>query len=322
MRPALALSAPSTISPMPFLIAAFCVLWSSAFSAAKIALADCPPLLLLSARFLSAGIVVLGAAAVLRLPWRLSRRDIVALAGLGAVNNALYLGLNYVGMQTVSAGLSALIVSANPVLTALLAALFLNEGMTWRKAGGLLLGVGGVAFIVESRISGGIDNPIGIAFTVAALMSMVGGTILFKRLAPNGGLWIGNGVQNLAGGLAVTPFAFAFESVGDVVPTWRLVVALGYSVLLVSVFGYLLWFHLLTEVGATAASAYHFLMPPLGMMFGWLLLGERVAWPDLLGILPVAIGIYLVTRPASVAVQKSASFCVETDMRTSEPKPH
>jgi drug/metabolite transporter (DMT)-like permease len=305
MRPALALSAPSTINPMPFLIAAFCVLWSSAFSAAKIALADCPPLLLLSARFLSAGIVVLGAAAVLRLPWRLSRSDIVALAGLGAVNNALYLGLNYLGMQTVSAGLSALIVSANPVLTALLAAVFLNEGMTWRKAGGLLLGVGGVAFIVESRISGGIDNPIGIAFTVAALMSMVGGTILFKRLAPNGGLWIGNGVQNLAGGLAVTPFAFAFESVGDVVPTWWLVVALAYSVLLVSVVGYLLWFHLLTEVGATAASAYHFLMPPLGMMFGWLLLGERVAWPDLLGILPVAIGIYLVTRPAGPPQSKN-----------------
>jgi drug/metabolite transporter (DMT)-like permease len=293
---------------MPFLIAAFCVLWSSAFSAAKIALADCPPLLLLSARFLSTGIVVLGAAAVLRLPWCLSRRDVVALAGLGAVNNALYLGLNTVGMQTVSAGLSALIVSANPVLTALLAAVFLNEGMTWRKAGGLLLGVGGVAFIVESRVSGGIDNPIGVAFTAAALMSMVGGTILFKRLAPNGGLWIGNGVQNLAGGLAVTPFAFAFESVGDVIPTSRLIVALAYSVLFVSVFGYLLWFHLLTEVGATAASAYHFLMPPLGMMFGWLLLGERVAWPDLLGILPVAIGIYLVTRPTSVAVQKSASF--------------
>ena len=59
----------------------------------------------------------------------------------------------------------------------------------------------------------------------------------------------------------------------------------------------MLWFHLLTVSGATAASSYHFLMPPLGVLFGWLLLGERVAWPDLLGILPVAIGIYLVTRP-------------------------
>jgi hypothetical protein len=87
--------------------------------------------------------------------------------------------------------------------------------------------------------------------------------------------------------------------VGDVTPTWSLIVALGYSALLVSVVGYLLWFHLLTTSGATAASAYHFMMPPLGMLFGWLLLGERVAPADLIGIVPVALGIYLVTRPAA-----------------------
>ncbi len=50
--------------------------------------------------------------------------------------------------------------------------------------------------------------------------------------------------------------------------------------------------------GATAASAYHFLMPPLGLLFGWLLLGEHAAPADLIGIIPVAFGIYLVTRPA------------------------
>jgi drug/metabolite transporter (DMT)-like permease len=304
MRAAAALSATKPIHSFdttPLLIAAFVLLWSSAFAAAKVALADCPPLLLLAARFLLAGAVVLGAAAVVRTPWRLSRRDIGALVLLGVINNALYLGLNYIGMRSISSGLSALIVSANPVLTGLLAGVFLNEGMTWRKATGLLLGVGGVAFIVEGRITGGLDNPVGVAFTAAALVSLVAGTILFKRLAPNGGLWIGNGVQNLAGGLAVLPFAFSIESVGDVVPSWRLLLALGYSVLLVSVFGYLLWFHLLTTTGASAASAYHFLMPPLGMTFGWLLLGEHVAWPDLLGIVPVAIGIYLVTRPAGTA---------------------
>ena len=48
--------------------------------------------------------------------------------------------------------------------------------------------------------------------------------------------------------------------------------------------------------GASAASAYHFFMPPLGVMFGWLLLGERVNLLDLAGIVPVALGIYLVTR--------------------------
>jgi len=296
---------PGAVSSMPFLIAIFCLLWSSAFAVAKLALADCPPLLLLAARFLLAGVVMLGAVALRPGSWHLGRRDIAVLALLGIANNALYLGLNYVGMRSISAGLSALIVSTNPVLTAVLAAAFLGERMNWRKAAGLLLGVVGVAFIVESRIAGGTDSPVGIAFTLAALVSLVSGTILFKRLAPHGGLWIGNGVQNLAGGLALLPFAFTFESVGEIVPTWRLFAALAYLVLLVSVLVYMLWFHLLTVSGATTASAYHFLMPPLGMLFGWMLLGEHVAWHDLLGIVPVAIGIYLVTRPSASRKQMS-----------------
>src|SRR5262249_37376752 len=161
---------------------------------------------------------------------------------LGVLNNAVYLGLNFVGIQSVSAGLAALISSANPVLTALLTAAFLGDRMTWRKGAGLLLGVIGVAFVVESRISGGIESPLGIAFVIGALVPLVAGTILFKRLAPNGGLWIGNGVQNLAGGLALVPVAFTFENIGNVVPTWHLFVAFAYMVLLVSVVGYLLWF--------------------------------------------------------------------------------
>jgi drug/metabolite transporter (DMT)-like permease len=65
------------------------------------------------------------------------------------------------------------------------------------------------------------------------------------------------------------------------------------------VLAYVIWFHLLRVCGATAASAYHFLMPPLAMMFAWMVLGEHVEFRDLLGIVPVAIGIYLVTRPAA-----------------------
>jgi drug/metabolite transporter (DMT)-like permease len=95
------------------------------------------------------------------------------------------------------------------------------------------------------------------------------------------------------------PLTLTFERVSDVIPDWRLWAGFAYSALLVSVFGYLLWFYLLRTCGATGASAYHFLMPPLGVMFGWLLLGERLEPIDLLGVLPVALGIYLVTRTAS-----------------------
>jgi drug/metabolite transporter (DMT)-like permease len=190
--------------------------------------------------------------------------------------------------------------STNPVLTAVLAAVFLHEPMTWRKTVGLVAGVGGVAFIVESRLAGGLDHPIGIAFIVAALISLVAGTILFKKFAPGGDLWIGNGVQTLAAGVALLPFALAFENVGDIVPSWRLAGALAYLAFLGSIVAYLLWFYILKAAGATAASAYHFIIPPLGMLFGWLILGEPVALTDLIGIVPVALGIWLVTRPAPI----------------------
>ena len=296
MRAAIAVPlAPSRPIPKPVLVAAFCLIWSAAFAVSKIAITDCPPLMLVSVRCLIAGAILLGIAALTgarRPAWR----DIAALSVLGVANYALYLGLNYVGVRHgVSAGLSALIISANPVLTALLAALMLGEAMTWRKAVGLGLGVIGVAIIVERRIIGG-ESPLGITFVVGALLAMVAGTILFKRLSPNGGLWTGNGIQNLAGGLALVPFAATFESVGDVVPTWRLLAALAFLVVLSSIVAYMLWFHLLTVSGASTASAYHFLMPPLGLMFGWLLLGEHIAPFDLLGVIPVALGVWLVTR--------------------------
>src|SRR5580704_11755126 len=304
-----AIAVPSARSriPLPLLVAAFCLLWSSAFAVAKLAIADCPPLILLAARFLLAGVLMLVAAAIHGVPWTLSRRDLVLFATLGIANQAVYLGLGYVGMRSVSAGLAALVISANPVLTAVLAATFLGERMTWRKTAGLLLGIAGVAFVVESRLAGGAEHAVGILYTVAALVSLVGGTVLFKWFAPNGGLWIGNGVQSLSAGLALSPFAFGLESVADIVPSWRLLAAFAYLVLLVSVFAYLLWFHLLTVSGATAASSYHFMMPPLGMLFGWLLLGEHVAFTDLVGVVPVAIGIYLVTRHArrAAAIRKA-----------------
>src|SRR5262249_21773562 len=251
--------------PRPVLVGAFCLIWSAAFAVGKIAIADCPPLILVATRCLIAGAILLGIAALggARMP---ARRDIAVLALLGVANYSLYLGLNYVAVRHgVSAGLSALIISANPVLTALLAAMVLDETLTWRKAIGLGLGVLGVAIIVESRMHGG-ESPLGIAFVLGALVALVGGTILFKRLTPNGGLWTGNGIQNLAGGLALLPFAATFESLGDVVPTWRLLAALAFLVVLSSVIAYMLWFHLLTVSGASAASAYHFLMPPLGLL--------------------------------------------------------
>ena len=292
----------ASFNPLPLYVGLFCLLWSFAFVAGKIGVTDCPPLILLTARFSLAGILILAVSALRRDAWSLSWRDTFVFAILGVANNALYLGLGYTGLQTVSAGLGGLIVSANPVFTAGLAALFLGESLTWRKVAGLLLGIAGVGLIVWHRMSVGTDSLHGILFLLAALASIVAGTILFKLLAPKGSLWIGNGVQNLAAGVVLLPFAFTLADVGDIVPSARLLGAFAFLVLGGSTLASLLWFHLLKVCGATAASAYHFLMPPLGMLFAWIILGEHVEVRDLMGIVPVALGIYLVTRPAAASV--------------------
>jgi drug/metabolite transporter (DMT)-like permease len=293
----------ATFNPLPLYIGLFCLLWSFAFVAGKIGVTYCPPLVLLAARFSLAGILILGISAIRRESWSLSWRDTLVFAVLGIANNALYLGLGYTGLQTVSAGIGGLIVSANPVFTAMLAALLLGEQLTWRKVAGLLLGILGVGFIVWHRMSVGTDSLHGVLFTLASLASIVAGTILFKLLAPKGSLWIGNGVQNLAAGVVLLPIAFTLSGVGDIVLNARLVGAFLFLTLGGSILAYLLWFHLLKACGATAASAYHFLMPPLGMLFAWMVLGEHVEIRDLLGIVPVALGIYLVTRPATSSPQ-------------------
>ena len=283
---------------LPLIIALFCLLWSFAFVAGKIGVTYCPPLILLAARFTLAGLFILGVTAFQRDAWQLTWRDVAVFAGLGVANNALYLGLGYTGLQSVSAGLGGLIVSANPVFTAALAALFLGERLTARKVLGLLLGIAGVTFIVWHRMSVGTDSLHGVLFTLASLASIVAGTILFKLFAPKGSLWIGNGIQNMAAGLVLIPVALTFADVNAIQPNMQLLGAFAFLVLGGSVLAYALWFYLLKTCGATEASAYHFIMPPLGILFAFLVLGEHVAFRDLLGIVPVALGIYLVTRPA------------------------
>ncbi|UDQ90942.1 DMT family transporter [Xanthobacter autotrophicus] len=290
---------------LPVFITAFCIIWSSAFAVAKVALADCPPLLLLSGRFLVAGLLVLGGC-VLFLPAshfrRLNLRDIAALAAMGILNNAVYLGLSYVGMTHVSSGFTAVLVSANPLLTALGAAVLLGERLTGRKLLGLVLGMIGVAIVVRSRIVSGHEDPLGTAYVVGALLALTAATLMFKKVRTSASLFVGSGIQSLAGGIALLPVALWREDVASIHPTLTLGLSFAWLTLAGSVGAFSLWFFILGRTSATRASALHFLMPPLGLMFGWLLLGEPVPPLDLVGIVPIALGIRLVTT--APAVQK------------------
>lgn len=282
------------------MIAVFCVLWSSAFAAAKMALEDCPPLILLTIRFLVAGalmmIIAVFTGGMKRGPRRMGWRDFGCLVVLGVCNNALYLGLSWIGMTTVSSAFTAVLISTNPLLTGLLAGPILGERLGWRQYAGLCLGLAGVALVLRSRFTGMHEDPHGALLVAGGLLGLVAGTLLYKRLAPRTTIWVTTGVQALAGGTVLLPFAAHYESLRHVRLTASLFWNMVYIIVGVSVGGYALWNTILKRQSATSASALHFLMPPLGLMFGWLILREPVSWLDMAGIVPIGLGIWLATR--------------------------
>lgn len=284
---------------MPVMIALFVVVWASAFAAAKIALVDCPPLLLLGTRFLTAGsliLLILALSSGVGEMAKLRPRDVGALALIGIFNNACYLGLSYVGLTTVSSGFTAVIVSANPLLTTLAAAPLLGERLTGQKLLGLVLGMLGVAIVMRSRLANGHEDMTGTLFVVGALITLSAATLLFKMVKTPVPLFLGSGIQSMAGGLALLPVAFMLEDPSSVRITAPLAGSFLYLTLAASIGAFSLWLLIVSRTSATKASALHFLIPPLGLLFGWAILHEPVPPMDLLGIVPIAVGIRLVTR--------------------------
>lgn len=295
-------AATRTVVPLPLLVALFCVLWSSAFAGAKLALADCPPLTLLMVRLVLAGAIMLIMAPI----WdggrmRMRRRDLFALIFIGILNNAVYLGLNWTALTFTSSAYTAVLTSCLPLLVALGAGPLLGERLTLGKLGGIALGLVGVVIVLRSRLAGAHESLTGTLLIAGGVAALAAGTLAFKYFAPRGGIWRGNAIQCLAGGVVLIPFALTGENPADIHLTANLVGGLAFLVVGVSIGGFGLWFYLLTRSSATAASSLHFLMPPLGLFFGWLLLGEAVPPLDFVGIVPIALGIWLVTRPARAA---------------------
>lgn len=275
------------------LVVAFCLTWSSAFPAAKLAMQTSPPLLFLGIRFLIAGGLLLGWAACtgrLRgpVPW-------VTLAWLGVLNQAGYQGFAWLGMSSASAGVATIIASLSPILVAGIAAPLLGEQLHVRKVLGLCLGLAGAAYVVRSRIEVGEDVG-GILYLVAALAALTAGTLAFKRVAPEAHLSVVVGVQQLASGAVLLATGLLTEDAGLIRPDLRFGLTMLWFIVVISIGAMLLWFLLLRRGSASSASALHFIMPPLGLIMSWLALGEPLRLSDLAGVAPIALGIWLVTR--------------------------
>lgn len=278
----------------------FVLIWSTGFVVAKFAAPHAEPLSFLLLRYTGV-ILLMGALAVAaRAAWPRTRRQVAHLAVAGIGIQAGYLGGVWVAVANgMPAGIAALVVNLQPVLTAIAAPL-IGEALTRRRAGGLVLGFLGVALVVSNGLTtAGLTWPT-IGLTVLALLSITAGTLYQKRFIPDFDLRTGQVVQ-FAAAIAVTlPFALAFESFRFDVNASS-VGALVWSVLVLSGGGVSLLFLMIRRGAATEVTSYFYLVPAATALIAFAMFGERLGPVSIAGMLVAVAGVALATRGRAAA---------------------
>jgi drug/metabolite transporter (DMT)-like permease len=275
-----------------FMGLAFALMWSSAFTSARMIVADAPPMTALAIRFLISGLIGITIAAALGQNWRLNRRQWRSVMIFGLCQNALYLGLNFIAMQWIEASLAAIIASTMPLLVALLGWVFFGEKVRPLGLAGLVAGVIGVAIIMGSRFSGGVSVP-GILFCGVGALALAVATLTVRGASSGGNLLMIVGLQMFVGAAVLAIAAIALED-WQVNWTPRLGLAFAYTTLVPGLLATWVWFRLVERIGAVRAATYHFLNPFFGVAVAAVLLSETLGIADIFGVIIVAAGILAV----------------------------
>lgn len=271
---------------------AFALMWSSAFTSARVIVEYAPPLTALALRFLTSGLIGVAIARLLGQSARLSRKQWLGVVIFGFCQNALYLGLNFVAMQTIPASLAAIIASTMPLLVALAGWLIFGNKVRPLGIAGLVAGVIGVVLIMGARLQGGVDV-YGLVLCIIGVISLTVATLAVLGASSGGNVLMIVGLQMLVGSALLWVPALTLE-VWDVTWNWQLIVAFVYTTLVPGLAATLVWFLLVGRIGAVKASTFHFINPFLGVVIAAALLGERIGILDIVGVAIIAGGILAV----------------------------
>jgi drug/metabolite transporter (DMT)-like permease len=276
----------------------FVLLWSTGFIVAKFGLPYAPPLTFLILRCGMAALVLMPVVLVSRAPWPRGRIGHMAVAGL--LMQAGYLGGVWAAIKLgMPAGLSALIVGMQPILTAFAAPL-IGERVRPQQWLGLVLGLSGVALVVYAKISLAGLAPQAIALCLLALVSITIGTLYQRRFCPSFDLRTGTVIQFAATVIALLPLAMLLEGF-DLALTqvqWnaRFVGALLWSVFALSIGAIFLLFKLISRNEATQVTSLLYLTPPTTAIMAWFMFGEALSPAGVLGMLVAVTGVAFVVK--------------------------
>ena len=274
----------------------FVVLWSSGYVFGKLGLPYAGPATFLFLRFCIVVALMLPVALVTRADWPRGWRATGHIVATGLMMQACYLGSVFAAIHYgVPAGLAALIVGIQPLLTAALVGKLLGERVTPRQWLGFVLGLVGVALVVEHKLSFTGAELEGFLFCLVALGAITLGTIYQKKFGASMDLRSGSVIQFGASAVVMGPIAYVFE---DLHIAWSVdfAIALGWLCVVLSIGAITLLFVMIRQGAAGKVASLFYLVPPVTALMAWPMFGETLGLVGILGMGVAAVGVALVNR--------------------------
>jgi drug/metabolite transporter (DMT)-like permease len=281
----------------------FVFLWSTGFVGAKYIVPYAEPFTFLTIRYFLAALILFAIAYAFKQPLKLNKEQFKASFAVGILLHVVYIGgVFYAVSLGVSAGISAVIVSIQPVLVSLLAVPLLGERLRWVQVVGLFLGVAGIALLLLPKVFQGdytaSTSIAGIIICVIALLGTSGGYLVQKKLGGEIPFLSGTGAQ-----YAISAIAFAILSVAteDQIIQWvpEFFFGLAWIVFMLSIASIVLLYGMLRTGSASKVSSLYYLVPPVAAIQAYFLFDEVIGFVGIIGMALAAIGVVLVMRQST-----------------------
>ena len=278
---------------IPFI---FVLLWSTGFVGAKFGLPYAEPFTLLMWRMVIVVPLFLLLIVIFKRP-KISLFDASIQGLVGLLIHGFYLGGVFAAIAVnIPAGLSALVVSLNPIVIAIFSGVVLNTSISKREWSGLLLGLLGVIIVLYGASNWeGVITAEGIAWLNFSLIGIVAGTLIQKRYAQNVDLITGSSYQYAAALLFFATLSFSMET-GKVDWSFEFMLTLSWLVIVLSLISILILLYMIRHGEATKVASYFYLTPPLAAFWGWLFFDEQWSWITLTGA-SLVIGALVLIKP-------------------------
>ncbi|WP_374325168.1 DMT family transporter [Azonexus sp.] len=275
----------------------FVFLWSTGFIGAKFGLPYAEPLSFLLTRYGLVIVLMLAIALLTRAPWPKDPAQWLHIGVSGVLVHAFYLGGVFVAIgHGLPAGITALVVGMQPLLTACIAGWLLGEKVSARQWGGLAMGFVGVGLVVSGKLGDGALGPM-LWPALVALLAITAGTLYQKRFCARFDLRTGSVIQFVPTAIVTAIAVALFE---DYRIDWRgeFLFALGWLVLVLSLGAISLLNLLIRNGSAVNVASLFYLTPPTTALIAWAVFGETLTPVAVLGMAVAVGGVYLVARPA------------------------